>query len=50
MAQRKQPHTIAEFLILTGAKILVKGCSLPSPDLVHESCFLKVFNTTFEAV
>ena len=28
VAKQKQPHTISEFLLLRGAKILVKGRSL----------------------
>ena len=35
MAIQKQSHTIAKFHILPGAKILVKGGSLPSPGLVR---------------
>ena len=35
VAKQKQPHTVAESLILSGAKILVKGRSLPNPGLVR---------------
>ena len=35
VAKQKQANTIAESLMLLGAKILAKGCSLPCPDLVR---------------
>ena len=35
VAKQKQANTIAESLMLPGAKILAKGCSLPCPDLVR---------------
>ena len=35
VAKQKRPNTIAESLMLPGAKILAKGPSLPCPDLVR---------------
>ena len=35
VAKQKQANTIAESLMLPGAKILAKGRSLPCPDLMR---------------